>query len=515
MMKNVIAWPCLLLAASLCTAAPLAQPNIVMLMMDDLDQSVWAQALQLGYLPNIQSEILDKGTVFREAVATLSMCCPSRTTYLTGQYPHNHGVVRNVGPKGGFDSFDNDGSALAVWLRRAGYRTGLIGKYLNGYPMAPGPGGLTYIPPGWDTWNAISTQNMYNYEVSIDGKVVFHGDREEDYQTDVLTGLATKFLHSPDGRPFFLTLTPTAPHYESLQSNDEEAGKTIRPPVRYLDTPQIAPIPAEALASFNEADMSDKPQWMRATPLVDVPQTRTGYSSRVAAIRAVDDMLAAVMAALREIGQQDNTLIIVTSDNGYQFGTHRRPDKTDLYEESIRLPMVIHTPGQLKPRFVDEWVTNVDWAATIVDYAAAKPDILLDGRSLRPWLKATPPATRRKTVLVEVPNDFITHTEHPSYAMIRSKDSSVTGDSEGKAVLVYAETYSKSNTITDKEFYDLTLDPLQLTSLHQSNDPKRLRQMKALASRLAQMKACAGQQCRSLENQSKPQHSAPAALNLR
>src|SRR6185436_15634308 len=110
-----------------------AKPNVLMLMTDDLDMSVWDTALALGYLPRIKAEMVDKGTTFTNTFAALSTCCPSRATLLTGQYPHNHGVYRNTGKHGGFEAFVNDQSTVATWMKAAGYRTGLIGKYLNLY----------------------------------------------------------------------------------------------------------------------------------------------------------------------------------------------------------------------------------------------------------------------------------------------------------------------------------------------------------------------------------------------
>src|SRR5688572_28974363 len=138
----------LALWATAAVALAQSQPNIVFLMMDDLDAAAWTDALKNGYLPNIRKEVIATGTTFDETFVSLSWCCPSRATALTGQFPHNHGVIRNDGQQGGFAHF-NDTSTLAVWLRDAGYRTGLVGKYLNGY-LDP-----TYVPPGWESWKAL------------------------------------------------------------------------------------------------------------------------------------------------------------------------------------------------------------------------------------------------------------------------------------------------------------------------------------------------------------------------
>jgi N-acetylglucosamine-6-sulfatase len=480
------------LAAAPAAAAP--PPNIVMIIADDLDTSVWDTALNLGYLPHIRARMIGQGTTFNNTFAALAVCCPSRVTYLTGQYPHNHGVLRNGGPQGGFASFTSDDNTLAVWLQQAGYRTGLIGKYLNNYSL---DNGRIYIPPGWDTWQALPGLRQFNYNMYDNNTVRHFGESPDEYQTDVVARLAQQFIRSPDARPFFLTVTPTAPHYES---ESDDGGRTITPAPRHADTPLISPIPPESARAYNEADMKDKPAWMRDLPPADTQLMRNGYSSKVAAMRAFDDLVGQVLQALQDINAAAKTLVIISSDNGYQYGTHRRIAKTDLYEESIRLPMVIRAPGQTQARVTDEWVMNTDWAATIVDYAGAKPRRELDGRSLRALVDGADGATGRRSILVEHPSDG-RNSGTPPYAMIRSKNASLTLDDSGRKAMVFAQTLdSKGMLITDEELYDLDEDPDQFKSLHKSRDTTRLRQKTNLANRLFQMKSCIGAACRALED---------------
>jgi len=491
-----------LAAASLAAVAadnPTAPPNVVMIMTDDLDTSVFETALALGYLPNIDTELVQKGTTFNNTFAALPMCCPSRTSYLTGQYPHNHHVYRNRGPMGGFDHFDNDGSTVAVWMHNAGYRTGIIGKYLNGYGRTAKSEGGAYIAPGWDTWDALFTASQYGYYMSRNGIRVKYGTTPDDYQTDVLSGLGVGFLQNQsDGRPFYLTMTPTAPHYEG-SDDDDDSGGTIRPAPRYTATPPLLTIPPESKASYNEADMSDKPAWMQADALVDPVGQRAGYNSKIAAMRAVDDMVGDLIATLRANGQEANTVIVFTADNGFQYGTHRRTQKTEMYEESIRIPMIIRGPGQTVPRSVDAWAMNIDWAPTIVDYAGAMPDIAVDGTSLKGFVDTATPPEGRRTVLIEHPCDGTLMAGHPPYDMVRTKDSTFTGDPTGQTVLVYAETLNKHDAIVAKEFYNLATDPLEDESQQNSADPTVQKQMNALARRLDQLKVCAGDTCRQLQ----------------
>ncbi len=479
-------------------AAATPKPNIVMIMTDDLDMSVWSTALQLGYMPNAQSHLVDKGTTFTETFVALSTCCPSRSTFFTGQYPHNHGVIRNSGPKGGFQNFAGDDSTIAVWLHNAGYRTGLIGKYLNGYGASDLGG--SYIPPGWDTWQALFTVAQFDYSMTHNGTIVSYGAQPQDYQTDVVANLAEAFIRANDPRPFFLTLTPSAPHYESA-SGGEDDGRSLRPAPRYATTPAINPIPTESSLSFNEANMTDKPAWMRKVALVDPVLQREGYNSKLVAMRSVDDLIGQVFATLQDEGVLDNTLVIFTSDNGYQYGTHRRIAKTDLYDESIRLPMVIRAPGQSTPRVVSDWAMNTDWAPTIVDYARASAGRVMDGRSLRGLVEGTNTESIRRSLLVELPSDDRISAEHRPFLMIRSKDPALTLEASGHKVLIYARTLDAFGTaLIGEELYDLDADPSQLASLHKSTLQKRIDQKAKLAARLQQLKACAGDTCRSLEN---------------
>jgi len=491
------------LAGSTAAAGPAATPDrprppdVVWIMTDDLDMQVFDSALQGGWLPHIQAEIIGKSTRFPESFTALPECCPSRTTYLTGQYPHNHGVLANVGPRGGFEHFDKDGSTLATWLHAAGYRTALVGKYLNGYGFSPKDHHGSYVPPGWDVWNALTSTLQYKYFMSVDGVLRHYGHEEADYQTDVVAKLARDFVAgTKPGQPLFLTLTPTAPHYEGAEEND---GEFIRPPQRYLDTPPLKRLPLEKWPSFNEADMSDKPVWMRDAPLVDAVQQRAGYNSRIAAMRAVDDLVGTVVSTLEQTGRISNTLLVFTSDNGYLYGAHRLTRKTELYEESIRVPLYIRAPGQTQARASATWAMNIDWAPTIVDYARARPDIEMDGQSLRPSVEGDDRAQPgRRTLLVEHPNDGRVLDDHPAYDMIRSKDPVLTGDSSGKTVYVYAETYNRKDMLTDRELYDLAADPYQVESLARIPDEEIVAKMEAFAARMAQLKACAGKTCRSL-----------------
>lgn len=524
MKPELRAWTTLLSALALfgagpAAAQPAAPPDIMVVMVDDLDVPSFRAALAPGCtteggpcMPRLRQLLLGGATLFTESFASQPLCCPSRSTYLTGQYPHNHGVLRNSGPAGGFLRFyqENPSSSLPVWLSPR-YRTAHIGKYLNGYAYPHAR------PEGWDEWHGLvdpSTYCMYDYTISHNGRPRFYPAAPQNYQTDVLARLAVRFIRghdqSGDPRPFLLSVAPLAPHLESLCY-----GGGVRPAPRHVGS-VVLPLPTEG-CSFNEADMNDKPEWMRALPLQDPQELQRLYRQRLASLRAVDDLIGAVLAALQETGRLGNTAFLFTSDNGYLLGQHRWKTKVLVYEESIRMPLVARVPGVAGPPVVSEIVLNNDLAPTILALAGASPDPghVMDGRSLIPLLDGT--ATRWRTrFLVDFPppssgdgdaapdwdlaGEVQIAPAIPPYVAVRT---GATGDL--LAHLVYSETMDASATVTDVEFYDLQAgpdgfaDPLQCTSLHEAGGPLRVWQRQQLKQRLDALKTCGQGTCQLLE----------------
>src|SRR5213592_1566352 len=175
-------------------AAPV-KPNVLVIETDD-------QTLEsMRVMDNVNSLIGDHGATFENSFVNYSLCCPSRATFLTGQYEHNHGVLDNAPPNGGFGRFEDlhGRNNLATWLHRAGYYTGLIGKYLNGYDNTP------RIPPGWSDWRAAApdVQGVYDYTLNENGRLVHYGTDPADFKQDVLTRKAVDFVdrRAPTAKP--------------------------------------------------------------------------------------------------------------------------------------------------------------------------------------------------------------------------------------------------------------------------------------------------------------------------
>jgi arylsulfatase A-like enzyme len=447
---------------------PLSRPNLILILTDDLDLGPIGYPGPIAYMPQIQSLLVNHGLTFSNAFVTRSLCCPSRASILRGQYPHNHTIQSNRPPDGGEETFRElglDSSTIATWLQAAGYQTVLIGKYMNGYGWAP-----TYLPPGWNEWYAEVDSKYFNYKVNENGQIVIYGSDPEDYLIDVEAGKATDFIRRTTA-PFFIYLAPSAPH-----------GEPPTPAPRHVGF--FADMMAPRAPSFNEADMSDKPTWLRSHPLLTEQKIElidATYRARLETMLAVDDMVAALVQALRETGQLNNTFIFFTSDNGYHQGEHRLSGGKDhAYEEDIRVPLIVRGPRVPAGQTVDHQALNTDLAPTLAELAHASAAEFVDGRSLVPVLSHTPPPleTWRQRFLVErwPPSDL----ENPEVNhMLRTLQ------------------YTYTEYLEENELYDLSSDPYQLENFYSTADPDLIAQ---LVSQLDALKVCAGAGCRTAED---------------
>jgi arylsulfatase A-like enzyme len=363
------------------------RPNVVLILTDDQRwDTMWA-------MPTVLSEIAGEGITFTNGFVVNPICCPSRASILTGRYSHSTGVYRDVPPHGGFSTFlrrAGERSTIATWLDAAGYRTALLGKYLNGYDADR----THHVPPGWDRWVAFTSERgnggYFDYTVSVDGADRSYGAEEGDYSTDVLADHANSFIRTAGpNEPLFLYFAPNAPHRPATPApRDLEAFSDLapyRPP------------------SFNEADISDKPAHAQALPLLGrSQQTEVDRFRRdqYRTLLAVDDAVDTILTALRDTDRLSNTLLVFTSDNGLLWGEHRWTHKAVAYQESIRVPMVVrYDPVISAPRIDDHLVTNLDLAPTFAAASGvAAPGA--EGRSLLPLL-STQQEGWRSSFLIE------------------------------------------------------------------------------------------------------------------
>jgi N-acetylglucosamine-6-sulfatase len=463
-----------LLAAAQSTGANsqrVRRPNVVVIMTDD--QTVES----LRVMANVRTLLAGQGTTFENSFASFALCCPSRATFLTGQYAHNHGVLGNSLPEGGYAKLDSS-NTLPVWLQRAGYHTIHVGKYLNGYPGA----NRTHVPAGWTEWYGSidpSTYQFYNYTLNENGRLVTYGSDPGSYQADVYARKGVDAIRrlAPAGAPFFLSVAFLAPHSGGPRESDDPRNfATPVPAPRHRNRFAAEPLPQTA--SFNEADVSDKPAGIRGRPLLSSQQIANiteNYRQRLESLLAVDEAVAALVAALRETGELDRTLIIFTADNGFFHGEHRVPSgKVLLYEPSIRVPLILRGPGVPRGGRVGELAANVDLAPTIVEATGARPLRVMDGRSLLSLARDATRRTGRDILIERGPGG----NNQQIFSALRTTR------------YLYAE-YSNG----DRELYDLVRDPDQLTSLHADSASQGVRT--ALAERLARLRSCTGAACRA------------------
>jgi arylsulfatase A-like enzyme len=439
------------------TTGPAPKPNIVIILSDDQRWDTVDATHQSpnrpGYvMPIVKSELIDSGVTFTEGHVTTALCCPSRTSILTGQYAHNTGILDNNPPDGGAEVFD-DTCTIATWLKAAGYRTGFVGKYLNGYAsLAP------CIPPSYDDWHVQVQVAFYNYDLNDNGVLTHFGNTAADYSGDVMTQRAVDFIHASAGQRFFLHLSQKAPHGPAT------------PAPRHIGL--FAGLAPFRPPNYAEADVTDKPAWVQAQTWTnnEMNNTDTFRINQLESLQAVDESVGAVMQALRDIGEDDNTLVIYTSDNGFSWGSHRWRPKTCPYEECIRVPMVMRYPDLVPdaPRVDGRIVLNVDFAATIADLAGITPPELVNGQSVVPLLANT--ASSWRTDLLN---------EHWNGAI--PDNGLVKGEFNG-ATWKYVE-YETGET----ELYNLDTDPFELTNV--TNVPANATLKATMAARLHQLQA--------------------------
>ncbi|MCB0109647.1 MAG: sulfatase [Caldilineaceae bacterium] len=513
--QKMIVWPLLLSAlvvsALLLTATtpsrPIAQadqPNIIFILTDDLED----HPTILELMPNLQRLMVDGGMRFQNAVVPMSLCCPSRVSIFTGQYAHNHDIVKNAPPDGGFAKVwqqEVEKTMFAPLLQRAGYTTALMGKYMNGYPLATDP---TYVPEGWNEWYASKGGvNYMNYTLIENGSAVDYGHEESDYLTDVLAAKAVDFLQRQHnvapGKPFFLELSLYAPHGPALPAPRHAA----------LFPDLIAP----RGPSFNEADISDKPPRLQFPPLsaAEIDDIDQFYRDRVRSMQAVDDLVGELFATLATTGELDNTYLFFTSDNGYHQGEHRiAHGKQSPYEESVRLPFLVVGPGVSAGSERMEVVSTVDLAPTFLDLAGLPTATAstMDGRSLRPLLESSKPLANWRTAVLFEKIGVSEDPLDPQDLALRDRVAPDDTDSTVSIAVSVAPNVTKLANLprfrglrTERysfirygdgvvEFYDLWADPFQIENIAESAPPAMI---SIFETELAALVACQGDSCRT------------------
>jgi arylsulfatase A-like enzyme len=418
------------------------RPNLLVVMTDDQRADG-----TLTVMPETRRRIARQGTTFIEAHATTPKCCPSRASFFTGRYAHNHGVISNAGAP------DLDHTLTVQRLvRRRGYRTAIFGKFLNAWPIESNP-------PFFDDW-AIANGGYMHMMWNLDGRVV----NRNRYGTDLIADRAVRFVRQADRRdddqPWLAWVTPYAPHLPST------------PAERHLD----APLPSWDLTpAMEETDLSDKPDFLERARNADVQLTTVRDDGR-RSLKAVDEMVGRLMDELKARGEADDTLVVFTSDNGFMLGEHGGVVGKDLpYPASSRIPLLLRWPGHMPAgRESTKLVANIDVPATLLDAAGVGRQT--DGRSLLD-------GGRRSALFVESRGSYSEDRAPrlPAFRSIRTP------------TYRYAEYYRHGTfELIFREYYDLTLDPWELENRAETLSDEQRAELSQLVEQYGR---CKGRAC--------------------
>jgi arylsulfatase A-like enzyme len=500
------------------------RPNILVVMTDD------QAASDVASMPNVKRLLARQGTTFADAIDSFPLCCPARATFITGQYAHNHGVGGNFYPYGWY-GMKNRGNTLPRWLQKSGYRTALIGKWLNGYGARDAHG---EVPRGFDIWRGlldVSAYDYYNFVMNRNGQLKTWGDADfarklvkfanvevspnpgglagvtaklaeqfgpppytywgtsepEDYSPDV-TGRITEDLvrsQKKSKKPFFIWWAPAAPHREDVAVTlMGRPGPDPRPAPRYEKRSKSFKLPRGA--SFNESDFQDKPENMQAhaPALTDkqIDQLQLDYEGRMGSLLAVDDHVKRLVGVLRKTHQLKNTVIVFLSDNGWLQGQHRIPgDKYLPYEESVRVPLILRGPGIPRDRTVHGQIGNIDFAPTLLQLARARAGRTMDGVSLVRTMR-NPRKRPNRAIEIEALRP-----------LFEGNLPANQWDRPYKGVRTDRYTYVKYPEAGDEELYDRRKDPSELSNV--ASDPAYAGVKAKLAAKLAKLDKCRGRSC--------------------
>ena len=399
-------------------SAPVGAPNIIVINTDD------QRADSLRHLPKISNWFVDQGLKFDNGYVTTPSCCPSRAALFTGQLNHNNGVVGQRVPE------LNQNETLQRELTDAGYFTSFSGKFVHFWPQQ-----LT--APHWDNWTYFKG-GYYNTWINSDGANALQAQNTTIHTFDKGMEFIDGFKAQDDSRPWFLHLTPVVPH-KPATPEPQYANAFVLP---RLQTPNI-----------DEADRSDKPQYMqfRNRTAADMEDLRLRM---VRSLYTLDDQVDRLMWHLQATGELDNTLIILTSDNGYMWGEHLLDEKFTPYDVSIRVPFLVYWQGHVTPGSTDDrWVANIDIAPTVLAAAGIPIPTQTDGVDIFSGYD-------RSYVYTEYFRDPVNNSDIPGWKSIRN-DS-----------FIYTQYYaSDETTVIFQEYYNLSNDPYQLVNLLADGNP--------------------------------------------
>src|SRR5215203_5457778 len=492
--------------------------------------------IEVQAMPYTHALIAGRGVTFNRYYVPYPLCCPSRTSLLTGRYSHNNNVRGNVPPNGGFTGFKARQAYshnLATWLQGAGYRTVHIGKFLNGYGDEPFDEGKD-VPPGWSAWHSVlrADTNHYFYGYTLNNNGVLegpygdpgswdtreYGERDDFgcpsaplngkpcfYETDLFNTLAWQELTQQTGpeQPFYLQMDYTAPHGDFRRPAGPE------PAPRHYNTFAGAPYPHGRAEGFNEGNVNDKPRFIREAPylsLNEIHTYRVYYQKALESLRAIDEGVKLVVDTLGGLHRLRNTYIIFTSDNGFFYGEHRLTGGKFLaYEPATHLPLLIRGPGIKPGTATGELTANIDIAPTILELAGAEADKSIDGRSLVPFMRDPALRTRRPILFESFVETADVEANGEPTAQRARLSSAGSGPKATASIVAPPKDYLGIRLgpykyiewpSGEKELYDITKDPYELNNLIKVSNLFPIRAF--LHAQLIRLEGCVGRTCQEV-----------------
>lgn len=456
-------------------------PNFIVIMTDDQALNSWKRSV----MPRTFARMVDRGTDFKQAFSVPPLCCPARASFMTGRYPHNHGVVTNR-----YDRLVDKEDVLPVWLSEAGYRTMFAGKFLNGYERD----GRGLDPaPGWDSWWGVNgdERKYFDYEVSVDGEPRSYGTSRSDYLTNATTKAATEFMRAEDEEsPYFLWIAHQAPHFAPRDTESERCPSNLAPTPLQADFRRARGVRLPTSPNFYEPNVSDKPKSIRSLRRRPVNPDRPDltYRCSVAALAAVDRSVERVFRVLEETGEADETVVFFISDNGSFFGEHRKGfGKALPYDAATRVPLAVTAPRTLldgpAAGISGATVGTIDLAPTMLELAGLEGDHRTDGRSLVSLLRGDEKTwpSQRKLVL-----ELGTESRCTDFRALRQRSTLYT---QYRRMTAEGEC-----SFGPQELYDVRRDPFLLRNLLGTKRVRPVDRKLAdnLAAKLDELNECSG-----------------------
>jgi len=352
---------------------PNSRPNIVLILTDDQDTELGS----LQFMPKLGKHVGEQGATFRHGFVSTPMCCPSRSSLLTGLYVHNHHVfTNNDNCSSTYWTSNHEQRTFATYLSQSGYKTAYFGKYLNKYDGHR-------VPPGWDNWHGlVRNSRFYNYTLNENGVLRHHGNNyHKDYLPDIITNRSLDFFDARARdevqKPFLAVLSYPGPHGPE-DAAPQYSGLFFNVTTHHTPAYDFAPNPDKQWILRHTEKML--PIHKRFTDLLQTKRLQT--------LQSVDAAVEAVTSKLEELDLLDNTFIFFTSDHGYhlgQFGLVK--GKAFPFDFDTRVPLLVRGPGispnseRLQP------TVNIDLAPTFLDIAGLEKPGHMDGKSLLPLLR--------------------------------------------------------------------------------------------------------------------------------